>query len=101
MGGFPGRLKMARLMRRLHGVDLAAIAEVDGGTISAWESDARWENASAAQMVRLAQALMVPVGWLIAKEGGSPVFDEADTEAVHRRVEKVRGKKPAQMRKRA
>lgn len=74
MVGLSGRLKMARRARGWAVTELGERADVDIGTISRTENDIGIEGRSATLLVRLAEALDVPVGWLIANEGPAPEF---------------------------
>lgn len=89
MTGLPGRLVMAREGRGLTAKQLSEISTVEPGIISKLQRDMSLEGVSAAHIVRLAVALRVPVGWLLAKEGQPPDFDEAAPEARPRRRPKA------------
>ncbi len=77
---FPSRLTYARERGKLTKAALAKKAEMDPAQITRWEDGDRVDGIEAATLIRLAQALSVPVGWLAADEGEPgpvPVFREA------------------------
>jgi transcriptional regulator with XRE-family HTH domain len=68
----PSRLRYARERAGLTGVGLAQAADVDPAQVSRYENAERLSGVEAATLIRLARALGVPVGWLVADEGGLP-----------------------------
>jgi len=66
---FPGRLTYARERVQLTQAALAKLAGIDGPRVSRLEDGERAQGIEAATIIRLARALHVPVGWLIADEG--------------------------------
>ena len=80
----PSRLKYARERAGLTGVALAERSGIDPSQISRYENpeSGRAGGIEAATLIRLAEALGVPVGWLAADEGTLPpvpVFRESGT----------------------
>jgi transcriptional regulator with XRE-family HTH domain len=77
----PTRLKYARERAGLSGAALAKKAGIDPAQVSRYENpeSGRAAGIEAATLIRLAQALGVPVGWLVADEGtlpSVPIFRE-------------------------
>lgn len=75
----PERLKYARKRVGFSQKELAERSKVSESQLSRYESSERVEGVEAATVIRLAKALGVPVGWLVADEGDPgpvPVFDE-------------------------
>ena len=75
----PARLKYARERTGMTATALAERAEMDLSQISRLESGERAGGIEAATVIRLAQALGVPIGWLAADEGQlppAPIFRE-------------------------
>jgi transcriptional regulator with XRE-family HTH domain len=68
----PSRLRYARERAGLTGAALAERAQIDPAQISRYENAERLGGIEAATLIKLAQALGVPVGWLAADEGGLP-----------------------------
>ena len=70
----PGRLKYARERAGLTGAALAEKAGIDPSQVSRYENpeSGRAGGIEAATLIRLAEALGVPVGWLAADEGTLP-----------------------------
>jgi XRE family transcriptional regulator, regulator of sulfur utilization len=62
-----GRIKQARLAAGMSQETLATLAGVDRSMVSLWERAAH--SPGAVTVVRLAEALGVPVGWLLLGEG--------------------------------
>lgn len=77
---FPSRLTYARERGKLTKAALAKKADMDPAQLTRWEDGERVDGMEAATLIRLARALVVPVGWLAADEGEPgpvPVFREA------------------------
>lgn len=75
----PDRLKYARKRVGFSQKELAERSQVSESQLSRYESAERIEGVEAATVIRLARALGVPVGWLVADEGEPgpvPVFVE-------------------------
>lgn len=75
----PERLTYARKRAGFTKKELAERSNVNASQLSRLEAGERVEGIEAFTVMRLAQALGVPVGWLLADEGGAgpvPVFDE-------------------------
>jgi transcriptional regulator with XRE-family HTH domain len=70
----PARLKYARERAGLSGAALAKKSGIDPAQISRYENpeSGRAKGIEAATLIRLAHALGVPVGWLVADEGSLP-----------------------------
>lgn len=70
----PTRLKYARERAGLSGAALAKRAGIDPGQVSRYENpeSGRVAGIEAATIIKLAEALGVPVGWLAADEGTLP-----------------------------
>jgi transcriptional regulator with XRE-family HTH domain len=75
----PGRLRYARERSGLTATAVAERSKIDLSQISRFEREAR-PGIEAATIIRLAEALGVPVGWLAADEGQlppAPIFRES------------------------
>jgi transcriptional regulator with XRE-family HTH domain len=75
----PDRLKYARKRVGFAQKELAERSQGSESQLSGYESAERVEGVEAATVIRLARALGVPVGWLVADEGEPgpvPVFTE-------------------------
>ncbi len=75
----PDRLQYARKRAGFTQKELAERSQVSEGQISRLVNAARTEGIEAVTIIRLARALGVPVGWLLADEGDVgpvPVFTE-------------------------
>ncbi len=75
----PERLVYARKRAGFTQKELATRSKINASQLSRLEAGERVEGIEASTAIRLAQALGVPVGWLIADEGDAgpvPVFEE-------------------------
>lgn len=68
MKGFPSRLSEAIEEDGRPDREIAEAADVDAGGLSRWKRGQRFQGIDAASVVRVAKALGVRVGWLLAGE---------------------------------
>lgn len=82
--GFPGRLREAMADLRMTPTALAELSKVSQSQIARWSAEVpeRWAGVEGATLIRLASALRVRVGWLLAGElpkSAGVVLVEQDT----------------------
>lgn len=78
MIGLGARLRSCRERKGWNQQELATASGVDGGRISRIEGGKRIAGLTAAHVVRLARALEVSVGYLLAGESAGPVLSFND-----------------------
>lgn len=91
----PERIRYARKRAGFSQKELAARSSVSESQLSRYESSERVEGVEAATLIRLARALGVPVGWLVADEGDAgpiPVFTEPPRGDGRRKPNRDKGK---------
>lgn len=94
MATFPTRLKLARENAGLTKLELSKRTGIDKSQLTRWEQGARFDGVQLATIVKLAQALGQPLGWLAANEGQPAPAALVFRESTDRRRKANRDKPP-------